>query len=731
MQIQGNDPFERHLTNPAMTNPNTTNQLNHARQLEESGQFDAALAAYHQAHAEEDVARLMFKAGRPDDAGHYLLATLNLHVVHGQIDPRALNTLKPEARPRLLRAALCFARGKQTDLGIDLMVTLGEIPRAVELLNKLGHTNRAELLEASFNSRSHPSDPSGRSPANTTPSAPRIPIALRRLESDGNYKLALESYLQHRLPAEAARMAQKLGQPLRAAQLYYEGARPYESALCFLQAGELHKAMEQFCRVPRDDAHYRDAASRAIVLANQLDHLDFALENFLSSFLDSPPTSDNECNAFYEIARLYLRHDFLDNARDCLTLLLKAAPAYRDAQYQLQQIGGPITARTENSNRIDHQQNKPISHPGFDPTSRSSSSEFELPDLPDLPDLPPLPGPPATQRHAHSNDARPPISDHSLGIEKSYASRPKLETAASRSQPSTSDTALTAADDPSSTPSLFKGITEGSVLANRYRLLKKLGEGGMASVYKAEDLDLGELVAIKVFPQTNTDESLIARFKQELSLSRRLTHLNIIRLHDIGHFLGYRFISMELLEGADLSNYLRKPVRFELGLNWLIQACHGLQAAHERGVIHRDVKPQNIFICQDGTVKIMDFGIAKQLEGQGVTVGNVVAGTPDYMAPEQISGFSKVSHSADIYAIGITAYRMFTGKLPFTHPELMPLLMKHLSEPPQPPRELNPSIPPQLEHVILKLIEKKPEQRYESCAAAADAFEEVLKSLPL
>jgi serine/threonine-protein kinase len=262
------------------------------------------------------------------------------------------------------------------------------------------------------------------------------------------------------------------------------------------------------------------------------------------------------------------------------------------------------------------------------------------------------------------------------------------------------------------------------LLSDRYRFEKKVGEGGMAAVFKAHDLELDEYVAIKIFTREVSDEGAVARFKQELSLSRRLSHPNIIRLYDIGSWHGFRYISMELLLGQDLNNYLvGRPIDFKIALDWLIQSAQGLQGAHDRGVIHRDVKPHNIFVCDDGVVKVMDFGIAKRQSTPGVTVGNLIAGTPDYMSPEQIHGFSSVTHSTDIYALGVVAYQLFTGTLPFMHEELLPLLMMHINDAPPPPRSRNRDIPNELERIILRLLEKKPEERFSTCAALADALQ--------
>jgi len=151
-----------------------------------------------------------------------------------------------------------------------------------------------------------------------------------------------------------------------------------------------------------------------------------------------------------------------------------------------------------------------------------------------------------------------------------------------------------------------------------------------------------------------------------------------------------------------------------------VQACRGLQAAHDAGVIHRDVKPDNFFVTESGVLKVMDFGIAKHHAAVGVTVAGSIAGTPQYMSPEQIGNFSAVTPATDLYALGICAYELFTGALPFTHAELVPLLMMHVNQAPEPPRKKNPTVPEELEQIILRLLAKDPARRLPSCAALAD-----------
>jgi serine/threonine-protein kinase len=268
----------------------------------------------------------------------------------------------------------------------------------------------------------------------------------------------------------------------------------------------------------------------------------------------------------------------------------------------------------------------------------------------------------------------------------------------------------------------------GEIFAGRYKVDALIGEGGSAGVFKAIDQEISEPVALKIFRPTTKKESeaLLNRFKLELSLSRLLVHPNIVRLFDLGIDGTWRYLTMELLEGADLGQRMatreNKPLPIADGLKFLEQICLALHFIHERGVIHRDIKPQNLFITNEGVVKLMDFGIAKRQQTRGVTITGVIAGTPEYISPEQISAFSSVTHKTDLYALGGTAYTLFTGAPPFNHPELMGMLLAQSTEIPKPPSTRNPLVPPDLDAAILKLLEKDPAKRYESAAELGAAF---------
>jgi len=270
----------------------------------------------------------------------------------------------------------------------------------------------------------------------------------------------------------------------------------------------------------------------------------------------------------------------------------------------------------------------------------------------------------------------------------------------------------------------------GATIAGRYRLQERIGAGGMSVVFRAEDLQLHDQVAVKVFKQAALDVESDARLRRELSLSRLLVHPNVVQLYAIGLAFGMRYVTLELLVGSDLANRMHSgALPLSEGLDYLVQACAGLAAAHDIGIVHRDVKPENCFITKDSRVKLMDFGIAKARDISGLTATGMVAGTPAYMAPEQVLNFSSVTPAADQYSLGIVAYEMFTAARPFRHSEPVPLMMLHTTEPPPPPRTLNPALPVELEQIILRCLEKDPQNRYASCRELQREFERLRSRL--
>lgn len=263
-------------------------------------------------------------------------------------------------------------------------------------------------------------------------------------------------------------------------------------------------------------------------------------------------------------------------------------------------------------------------------------------------------------------------------------------------------------------------LAMGTRFAGRYEILAILGAGGMGMVYKARDADLNDVVALKMLrPGMMIDAEQLDRLKSELKLARRITHPNVLRTFDFGDFQGVPYISMEYVRGLTLRYLLQQTGRlpFSAALRIARQLCMGLDAAHQVGVIHRDIKPENIIIEQSGNAKLMDFGIARpaQRADPGHTQPGTFLGTPNYASPEQLSGM-ELDQRSDIYSTGILLCEMFCGKLPFSGGSTMELYVAHLQQRPIKPSELWPDVPRPLEEVILKCLEKKPEDRYASAA---------------
>jgi len=257
----------------------------------------------------------------------------------------------------------------------------------------------------------------------------------------------------------------------------------------------------------------------------------------------------------------------------------------------------------------------------------------------------------------------------------------------------------------------------GELFAARYEIQSVLGKGGMGVVYRALDRDLEDLVAIKTLRSdaVSADPTLLDRFKQEIRLARRITHPNILRTHDLGEANGLRYLSMEYVKGITLKHLVESDeiLPTPVALRIAKQMCAGLAAAHEAGVIHRDIKPQNILIEPSGGLKIMDFGIARLTEDRGMTATGTVIGTPDYMSPEQARGVP-LDFRSDIYSTGVVLYELFTGALPFEGDSPLAVVLKHVQERPPSPQTKNPKIDPRVSAIILKCMEKDPASRFQS-----------------
>ncbi len=258
-------------------------------------------------------------------------------------------------------------------------------------------------------------------------------------------------------------------------------------------------------------------------------------------------------------------------------------------------------------------------------------------------------------------------------------------------------------------------LTRGSDLAGRYEIIEELGRGGMGSVYRAYDKQLKDEVALKfIRSEIASDRKTLDRFSNELRIARRIVHKNVGRMYELMEDNGTYFITMEYVPGQDLKGLIKQTGQLGTGtaLSIAKQLCEGLAEAHRLGVVHRDLKPQNIMIDREGNAHILDFGIARMRSASGMTEEGAIIGTPDYMSPEQVDGI-EADHRADLYSLGVMIYEMVTGRLPFKGESSMSVALKHKTEAPQDPLELNAQVPEGLSRLILKCMEKDRGQRYQ------------------
>ncbi len=278
---------------------------------------------------------------------------------------------------------------------------------------------------------------------------------------------------------------------------------------------------------------------------------------------------------------------------------------------------------------------------------------------------------------------------------------------------------------------LAKGLTTGTTFASRYEVVGELGKGGMGRVYKALDKEINEEVAIKLLkPEIASDESTVERFRNELKFARKIAHKNVCKMYHIAKEEETPYIIMEYVPGEDLKSLVKRKGKLtdKEAISIAKHVCEGLVEAHRLGVVHRDLKPQNIMIDKEGDAKIMDFGIARSVEAPGVTQTGMMIGTPDYISPEQAEG-EEADQRSDIYCLGVILYEMVTGRVPFKGDTALSVALKHKSKLPPDPKKLNPEVSDDLSRLILICMEKDRERRYQTAGELLSELDKIEKGI--
>ena len=271
---------------------------------------------------------------------------------------------------------------------------------------------------------------------------------------------------------------------------------------------------------------------------------------------------------------------------------------------------------------------------------------------------------------------------------------------------------------------------EGKIIGNRYEVLEKIGIGGMATVYKAKDNILKRNVAVKVLrDEFTTDEEFIKRFNTEAQAAASLTHPNIVSIYDVGHEDNLYFIVMELIQGKTLKQIITEDgvLPWKWSINIAIQIASALEIAHKNNIVHRDIKPHNIIITEDGVAKVTDFGIAKAVSNSTITAFGTTIGSVHYFSPEHARG-GYTDAKSDIYSLGVVMYEMMTGRVPFDADTPVSIALKHMQEKPVEPIKLNPSIPYAVNKIIMKAMQKEVALRYSSATEMLKDLNAALKN---
>ena len=665
-----------------------------ARLLEREQQYTRAVELYGQAGEHAEAGRLLFTLQRYDAAAVALLKAVPDAVRRGGRPDEA-------ARKAMRSAAVAYGRAVKPGPAAALFVRLGEPQRAADVLRRAGRNEEAEQVLA------------GGAPT------------------------------EDPLMAAGAAVSELSGLSTRSPQ----------ERLALLKA----------TRYP--DPMYPRSAREAARIAGEHDLLDFELDNWLGPWLraDLPGQGPEDVEAMLSLAAVYERRDLVENAEVALQAALTLDPTRTTARERLRRLGR-APEDTEARLQAILKEDRAFLEAGSLVRPSLFAEPGSLPPLPGLPtppvlsrprrprvgEAPDAQAPPAAQesvpdwekaiREAQVAPGEPPVSemdtstdafrtsdyDYVVEIDSASDARPSGDAHSPTDAwqaPGQEETAVLSTIDP-------RNLRSGQVVAERYRIRARLGKGGMGVVFRVEDELLHEEVALKIVYAPDADEADIARFKHEMRICRHMSHPNLVRVFEFGVWQGSHFLTMELLEGKDLDRMMKAhngPLPLSTVLPLLVQACDGLATAHKNDVIHRDIKPGNLFVTDDGRrVKLMDFGIAKAHQFEvSVTLTGMLVGTPAYIAPERLLDEGADTPQSDLYALGVVMYELTTGRLPFNTREMAKLFVAHVNERPVPPHRRNPLIPEAMSDVVMKLLEKKPQDRHQSCAELRRALETV------
>ena len=659
----------------------------------------------------EAAAAALARGGQAADGGWLLVALVAPEL-------RSAGRLDPDAGRLGRAAAELLAQGRARLAAARVAAASGDCERAAALLRILGSDEGAQRVEGWGGDRIPLDTPVQGLSTGVEAVADAEAVrrgarrALQRLRAGGRGDLALVMAEALGLAAEVRKAVHGLGDQAARAERLSQAGQALAAARAWIDAEQPGRALLDVVRVPVGDPEYREACVLAAHLATSQDSLGFELDHMLSAFVGAGPQGPVEVDAFRELAALYFKHGQLAAARELLD--------------------GALAARPDDPQALALSERLPVRR-----ELRAVDALPELPELPELPTLPPMPTAaqpaPAGARPGTAADPRggaatlvPPGFTRAPEASRAPGARPgHTWTPAPESGPA--DRLATA--PPEHGPSLSPGglpFEPGARIAGRYRIEAELGEGGMGKVFRVFDESVGDVVALKVLQLATRNPRMLERFRRELRLTRRLSHDNVVRVHDLGVAGGWPFITMELLEGCDLAQRLDEgPVSLEQALSYTRQAALGLQAAHDQDIVHRDIKSANLFLTRDGVIKVMDFGLARTQGPSSMTQVGMLAGSPAYMAPEQGASLGNATAASDQYALGVVCFELLTGSLPFRHDELLGLLRLHAEAPPPPPSRFLPILPDAVDQVVLRALSKRPADRFPSCRDFAQALAEL------